>query len=508
MMKKKIFYITLLTAAISFASCEKIVTVTPQNTVTPDVALKDVNGYLSVLSSVYDYLQSYGYYGRDMMLMGDALADNIVTNANLSGNRYLTQNQNSVGASYGIWVSNYFYINECNIIIDGVPKLTGVLASQVTLQTQILAQAYALRALLYFDIARVYGWEPNDVPATGTDAGFTSSAVLRTTPVVSLADEDIRNRSTIVQTYTQIEADFLKAISIFQGLGTLKLSPPYAFSESAAHGWLAKVYLYWNRYADCITQCQAALNPTICTAVLGGAGTYSVNFNKTPNPESLMEVNYVQTVEITGVTGSNNAPYTYTQPSLFGFAGVGVQGTPNSFSTFGGQNVSAELQAAFDSPTDDRKQMFYTSKDSRDATLRVWCNKYDGHGGPYVDNMPILRYADVLLMQAEALAANGAAQNLPAAQALVVQLRTARNASTAAVPATAAALQQFIQDERRRELFFEGQRFFDLKRQGLGITKPAAVPVGTIAPTDFRLIAPIPAAEVTFNPNLPKNPGY
>jgi len=507
-MKKKLIYIYILTAAISLASCEKIVTVSPENQVTPDVALKDVNGYLAVLSSVYDYMQNYAYYGRDMMIMGDALADNILTNSNLSGNRYVGQNTNAAGSTYGIWLNNYFYINECNIIIDGIPKLTGVLANQVNLQTQILAQAYALRALLYFDIARVYGWEPNDVPTTGFDANFTFSAVLRTTPVIDLASEDIRNRSTIVQTYTQIEADFLKAISLFQSLGSLKLNQPYAFSECSAHGWLAKVYLYWNRYADCITQAQAALNPTICPAVLGGIGTYSTNFNKTPNPESLMEINFVQTVEVTGVTGSNNAPYTYTQPSLFGFAGVGVQGTPNSFSTFGGQNVSAELQAAFDSPNDDRKQMFYTSKDSRDATLRVWCNKYDGHGGPYTDNMPILRYADVLLMEAEAYAATGPQQNLATAVTLVTQLRAARNATVAIVPVTAAPLQQFIQDERRRELFFEGQRFFDLKRQGLGITKPALTNVGTIAANDYRLIAPIPSGEVTFNPNLPKNPNY
>jgi len=517
MMKKKLIYITLITAAMSFASCEKLVTVAPQNTVTPDVALKDVNGYLSVLTAIYDYLQSYGYYGRDMMLMGDVLADNIVVNANLSGNRYLTNNSNAAGATYAIWTTNYFAINECNIIIDGLPKLTNVLASQVALQNQIMAQAYALRGLLYFDIARVYGWEPNNVPSSGFDNGFAFSAVLRTTPVVDLASEDIRNRSTNVDTYKQIEADFLKAISIFQLIGTVKPSAPYAFSECAAHGWLAKVYLYEKDYTDCVTQCQAALNPAITpvTLVPITAGGYSAAFNKVPNPESLMEINFVQNIEVTGVTGSNNAPYTYTQPTGYGFGGINTSTTPNTtnpgvlnnVSTFGGQLVSAELLASFDTPTDDRKLMFFTSRTSSDATNRLWCNKYNGHSGPYTDNMPILRYADVILMEAEGLAAQGGA-NLVTAQGLVQQLRTARNASTAAVPADAINLPIFIQAERRRELFFEGQRFFDLKRTASGITKPAATGFTALLANDYRLIAPIPTAEVTFNPSLPKNPNY
>ena len=116
-----------------------------------------------------------------------------------------------------------------------------------------------------------------------------------------------------------------------------------------------------------------------------------------------------------------------------------------------------------------------------------------------------MRYADVLLMKAEALANQGM---YPEAAALVVQLRTARNASVAGVP-TSNAISDYIQDERRRELFFEGHRWFDLKRLGKTITKPgqaaSAVPV---AYTDYRLLAPIPTGEISLNPALPQNPNY
>jgi hypothetical protein len=498
-MKNKLLYTCMTSLAILLA------TVNPQNSLTPEQTLVNVNGYLTLLTAVYNGVEGYGYWGRDIILEGDALSDNIVTNNSQSGNRYSTANVNSAGATFNIWQNNYFYINQLNTIIAGIGNLTGLTVSQQALEAQILAQSYALRGLLYFDLARVYGWEPNNIPTSGPDAGFNFSAVLRLTPINTpdLASPK-QNRSTIAQTYTQIEADFNKAISLFQAAGTSKPAVPYSFSESSAHGFLAKVYLYARDYPNCVTQCQAALNPTICSATLTPAGTYSKAFKSIPNPESLLELDYVQTVQVAGVTGSNGSPYTYTQPTGYGFTAPGLPGGPNAFSTFGGQTVSPELIAAFESPNDDRKAMFYNSRTATTLSVFTWCNKYSGANGPYTDNIPMLRYSDVLLMQAEALAAQG---QFPAAQALVIQLRAARNALTVTVPAD-ITLNQFIQDERRRELFFEGNRFFDLKRTGLGVTKAAATGVGTLSPGDYRLIAPLPASEVLFNPALPQNPNY
>ena len=504
-MKKRLIYTCVTTLAIILASCQKLVTVNPQNALTPAQTLVDVNGYLTLLTGAYANLEGYGYWGRDLIIEGDALADNIVTNNSLAGGRYTNANLNSAGATFNFWTASYFYINQLNTIIAGINTLTNLTPAQTALQAQILAQAYAVRGVYYFDLARVYGWEPNNVPTTGPDAGFTFSAVLRLTPINTPDGAAPKiNRSTIAQTYAQIISDFSKAISLFQAIGNSKIDKPFAFSESSAHGFLAKVYLYAQDYPNCVTQCQAALNPTICPAVLTPAGTYSKAFKSSPNPESLMELNYNQSIQVVGVTGSNGSPYTYTQPTNYGFVGVGLPGAPNGVATFGGQTISAELLAAFDSPTDDRLAMFYTSRTSSTAATFTWCNKYSGAGGLYTDNIPMLRYSDVLLMQAEALAAQG--QYAPA-QALVVQLRAARNAITTTVPAD-ITLKQFIQDERRRELFFEGNRFFDLKRLGLGVTKAALTSVGTISANDYRLIAPLPGTEVLFNPALPQNPNY
>jgi hypothetical protein len=503
-MKNKlyIYVATVLLFAITVTSCEKIVEIDPQNSVTPAVALKDVDGYQSVLISVYDRLQSYGYYGRDMAIMGDALADNLFTATAISGSRYNTQNLNARSAHYNIWGNAYGAINELNIIISGIDGLQDVPTSKAGLRVRVKAEALALRGMIYFDLARIYGYEPTKVPTTGTNANFNKSAVLRLTPTTLASEAASKPRATILEVYASIEKDLLASIAAFQSgpsvdaTFVIKSSNPYRVTESFTHGLLGKVYLYWGgKDAAAVQEFDKALNPTITTAVLSAAGNAAADFKKVPHPESLFELNYVQSVEVVGVTGSNDGLFTYTQPT----------GTnANNLATFGGQTVANEVVALLE-PGDDRRAIIFSARTSTNATVYNWANKYPSSNGAYTDNVKIMRYADVLLMKAEALANQGF---YPQAAALVVQLRTSRNATVVGVPITAAIV-DYIQDERRRELFFEGHRWFDLKRLGKTITKPAqaasAVPV---AYTDYRILAPIPTGEISLNPALPQNPNY
>jgi hypothetical protein len=493
---KKLITVTFIIIGISFAACKKILEVTPQNQVAGSDVLKDINGYQALLVSVYDRLQSYTFYGRDMALEGDALADNIYTaTANASG-RYTGANINTKSSTYNIWTQAYGAILDLNTIIAGIDAVPVTGTTQAQLQIQIKAEAYALRGLMYFDIARVYGYEPNKIPTTGTNTGFNKSAVLRLNPTTSVADTTRKNRSTITETYAQIESDLKKSISVFQTLASKKPSTPYRFTESATHAVLGKMYLYSQRYSESVDEFNSALDPNITVSTLSPitAGTYVAAFKKIPNPESLLELYYNQSVEVTGVTGSNDAPFTYTQPSGYNASNV---------NTFGGQTVSAELYALFEAG-DDRKGMFFSSRSIASSTVYVWASKYSGAGGAFTDDICMIRYSDVILMKAEALANIG---QYAAAQTLVKQIRAARNATITGVPADATLL-DYIQTERRRELFFEGHRWFDLKRLGNGITKPAATAVGTIPATDPRILAPLPSAEVILNPALPQNPTY
>ncbi|GGK61095.1 RagB/SusD family nutrient uptake outer membrane protein [Rufibacter glacialis] len=501
-MKNKIIAFSIL-AGLSFQACEDIVQVEPATSLATSTALSTLGSYRAVLTSAYDRIQTFTYWGRDMALLGDALSDNIYTEVSQASGRYTGVNRNTRNNHFGIWGTAYGTINDLNTIIANIDNLT-VGSSEQAGKAQVKAQAQALRAMVYFDLTRIYGYEPNKIPTSGTGANFNKSVVLRLQPTNTPADAALTPRATVTEVYTQIETDLKAAITALDPATTS--GGRYVMNKGAAHALLGKVYLYWEKWAQAEEQFKLAMANTNATL----APNIVSAFNTVPNPESLFELNFVQSTEVAGVTGVNESLFTYTQPNG---KNAPLSGTAN-VSTYGGQTPSEELLALFGlTPTltnqatvlDVRKNFFYRSASSTSGNVTyTWSNKYNAANGAYTDNVKIIRYADVLLMLAEAHVMQGEVGD---AVALLTTLKTSRN-SAALIPAAQATLLQYIKDERRRELFFEGHRWFDLKRWGEGITKPAATAVGIIPHTDYRILAPIPVAEVTLNPSFPQNPGY
>lgn len=467
------------------SSCEKMVEVEPKNQISTEAALSTVGGYESLLNSAYVRLIGFGYRGRDFNLLGDVMADNIYTELSVANGRYIAQNSNNVGSHFNIWTAAYQAINDANTIIDNIDALNDP-AGQ-SRKAALKAEALALRALVYFDLARVYGYEPTNITTSG--GGFNLSVPLRLKSTAGLPDAEQVPRATVTQVYAAIEADLKAAIAIFPSGASASRT---RLNKGAAYALLAKSYLYAGRWAEAVTAADDAMNTANTGARLTAAGTYVNAFKTSPNTESFFELVINPTTQLGGVTGSNDSMYSYTHPSGY-----------NGFSTFGGQTASDELFALFDAG-DDRRAMFFQFGGTAASASPVfnWADKYSGARGAYADNPKVIRFADVLLIKAEALAEQN---QFVAAAAVVTQLRANRNAGALVVP-TDINIKNFIQDERRRELFFEGERWFDLKRKGSAITKPAKTGIGSIPATDFRLLAPIPNAE--FLLGLTRNPGY
>ena len=500
-MKKNIIY--SLGLLLSLASCESSIEVKPKNFIAPDQVTTNISGLQNVLTSAYDRLQDFSYYGRDVALQGDAMADNIFTNPNIAagGGRYSGANLNTAatptatGSHYSFWTVAYNAILDCNTVIANIDAV----AATDAVKNQVKGEAYGIRALAFFDLARAYGYEPKKVPTAGLGANFNKSVVLRLLPTTDPISGGPQVRSTIDQTYTQIESDFKKAIE-FLPASTVAASR-LRMNKAAAYGLLGKVYLYWEKYADAVTNFDLALSATNTGARLAPAGQYISVFRSSagaPSSEALFEITFNNTTEIVGVVGANSTPYSYTNPN-----------NRNNVSTFGGQTPSNELVALFENG-DDRKAMIYSyaaslASQTGGGAQFNWVNKYSGSAGaPYADNMKVIRVADVLLMKAEALAEQN---QFVAASDVVKNLRTNRNASILTVPLD-ASIKDYIQTERRRELFYEGHRWFDLKRKGNGIFKAAQTSRPSISPEDLRILAPIPAGEANNVPGLPQNPGY
>ena len=474
----------LIGATILLSSCEKLVDVEPRNSISEATALSSISGYDAVLVSAYDRLQNWNYWGRDMALLGDVLADNSFAESAI-GSGYVNYNRNVANGHYDIWATAYTAINDVNTIIAGIDKLEIPTSSQAQ-RNQIKGEALALRALVYFDLARVYGYEPNQIPASGTGAGFNKSVVLRLTPTAVIADAQPKNRATVAEVYASIEKDLKDALTLLPAT-----SSSFRLNKGAVNALLGKVYLYAERYTDAVAQFNTALAST--SAKLSTAGTYATAFRTVPNPESLFELTFVQSTEIIGIAGGNTL-FSATQPNLTNALG---------YSTSGSNTVADELLSLFET-ADDRRTLFFNRNVGTGSVFYNWSNKYSSANGAFTDNIKIIRYADVLLMKAEALAE---LNQYADAAALVVQLRGSRNATVNNVP-TNVNIKNYIQDERRRELFFEGHRWFDLKRKGAGISKPAKTSVGSLSPLDYRILAPLPAADVQLNRALPQNPNY
>lgn len=449
----------LLTA--STLACDGLLDVEPTESVGPDIAAGTLEGVQALLTGVYNRLQHGDKYGADMMLEPEILADN--GRPSDPPNQFVGEYLNQIGSHFETWDTRYQTINEANFVVASVDALD----ADASVKDQIKGEALFLRALTYFDLARMFAYEPNHIVG-GWDVGL----VLRTEPTLTAEDAAVKPRSTVLETYQLIESDLLQSIEL-TAAGTDNV---YFANQAAAEALLARLYLYWERWEEAASYATRALEHT--TAVLASASEYPSIFATQPNPESLFELNYDPATETLWV---NDCAACFTHP-----AGTWFSVWPTD-----------ELLALFE-PGDIRNQLFPSTADG----IR-YVNKYTESVGDNTDNMPIIRYSEVLLIRAEANAETGR-EDL--ARADLTRLRA--NRKVGPITASGEALTQATLDERRRELAFEGHRWFDLKRRGMDIPKPAASGNPPLPYTDFRILAPIPSTEVQNNPELQQNPGY
>jgi hypothetical protein len=214
------------------------------------------------------------------------------------------------------------------------------------------------------------------------------------------------------------------------------------------------------------------------------AASYVSSWSATTHPESIFEVE-IRPTDWSGVDGPNNSLTSITTNLASGFQYC-VAATP-------------ELIAAHEAG-DVRVGVYVTSSSTLD---KPQARKWPGEKGGGVENLPILRKAEMYLIQAEARARQN---NDAGAQTAINILRTNRGLTETVL--TGLGLIDLIMNERRVELAFEGHRWFDLKRNGMNITKSVTSGVSTLPYTDFRILQQIPNDQVLLNPNLVQNPGY
>jgi hypothetical protein len=490
---KKYTYIIGLFLVSTFGSCTKFVDYNPQEDyqITADNYFKTAEDYQKMAIGVYSPLQ----WLWAVPVIGEIASDNSVTGGENATDQLALQqiDDYQIVANNGnlteIWKACYEGINRANYLEENKAKL------DFTGKDALYGEVYFLRAYYYFELVKMFGGVP-----------------LFTDKRLSVGDSNKFQRATKAQVYAQIEADLTAAIAALPVTNAQKGRA----TKYAAQALLGKVYLYQDKFTE-----SAAMLENVIGKFSLAANYESIFLEAGENgSESVFEVQY-----------SNASPfYDWSNPGR-GQGNLAVQicgirnltGSSPYNSGWSTNLPTANLAAAF-TAGDTRKavtvldiEAYKTANAGMNITYTVapykntglYNQKYLPRVGQtsgqvelnYLNNYRAIRYADVLLMAAEANN-RAAAPNDAKAQLYLNQVRARAFADNLHnVSATGTALKTAIWDERRLELGMEGHRFFDLVRTGQAASK-----ITGWLPNKNEVF-PIPQAEVDIS-GLEQNPGY
>jgi hypothetical protein len=388
----------------------------------------------------------------------------------------LTYNSSNPSAE-STFIANYDGINRCNQALNIIPKLD---KADPNLRVRLIGEAKFLRAFMYFTLVKCYGGVPivDHLPVPGNDA----DRIMQLT------------RKTAAEVYTFIESDLNDAIAALPEKSAYGPNDRSRASKGAAYALLAKVSLYQKNWQKVVDNCNKVTGYTI-------VDNYASMFRPEGkfDSESIFEIYAQGSVPAKGIEGYSN-----TQ----GARGTGGWG-------WGFNTPSQSLVNAYE-PNDVRKAATIIFRGSTLYDGRVIPNtveneryNYKAYSSAYTSawetdvDIKYLRYAEVLLMKAEALNELG---QTDLAIPLLNQIRKRGNLGPTGA-ASQTDVRIAIWKERRVEMAFEHDRFFDLVRTGQA--KAAFAADGKTFIEGKHELFPIPAAFLRQSgPLSSQNPGY
>lgn len=462
---KKILYIAAV--AMLFASCN-VLEETPESFISTGNFYKTKSDALAALAAAYAPLGQNGFVSRNYVIMGEIPTDNMFPLANnndrVTLDNYVQTSQN--GVLRETWQNFYIGITRCNVVLARVP----LIEMEQVLKDRILGEAKFLRALYYFQLVQYWGKVP-----------------LVTEEVTSLDEVTFPERAEGEAVYAQIIADLKDAET------TLPVSYSAAdlgrATQGAAKAFLAKVYLTRKQYDLAAAKAKEVMSAPFTYALWANyADVFAIGteFGK----EYIFDVSFVG-----GASGGQGGALI----AFFAQENNAVQGRG-----FGSFKPTEELYNSF-SPEDKRLPVFFTKGTDNKYYCNKWIDASSTTANTSGNNYPLMRYADVVLMYAEAYnKVNDIADDNDAYKA-VNSIRE-RAGLTKLSGLTKEQLHDAILNERRLELCFEGHRWFDLVRTDTFL--PVLQGKGYAA-TEKDKLMPVPQFEIDLNTNLlPNNPTY
>lgn len=506
-MRKYSITLLLSLSLLFLGSCKKdFLNVPPEGQVTP-------NGYYStparateLVNAIYNNLlqwdeSSFSWIGISSITSDDAnkgsVSGDTGTDKNLLDNFTYTATDFSANE---IWVANYRGISRANRALSILPGT----AIDTKLKTRLMAEAKFLRALYYWRLVRVFGGVP---------------LITKVIDPTNKAQVDSANiRATSAQIYDQIISDWTYAADNLPTKSEYAATDLGRATKGAAEGFLSKVYMYqknWQKSYD-------LSNEVINSGQYHLASDYAKMFRESGynGPGSLFEIQAVGGPVNLGVQGWEvlqavrgqfgwgfNTPSKSLEDSFECTDGLPIDKSPLYDSLDPQKNRDPRLMATIIFPGDTMwdGQVIISNppnpRYNRKSYLSRTQETFDGNDWESCKHVYLLRYAEVLLIHAEA--ANELGKTAEALQSLN-EVR-ARVSMPPVTTTNQDSLRMAIWHERRYELGMEDDRFFDLVREG----RAAQVlgPLGFQSPKND--LFPIPQTQIDLsNGLLTQNPGY
>ena len=449
----KNIYLIILMLSITLISCnrDELLDKDPYDVVLTENLITDFTSFESATAGAYNILQNGYYQGGLYAIASDLMSDNSFATWSLFADTDNYETTTDDREVLRIWSTISSLIAHTSIVIRQAESFD--FESNQEQASDLIAQLYVIRGMAYFDMQRLFA-QPYNFTADASHVG------------IPLIDEtqvgiEIINpaRSTTAQVYAKIISDIQFGIN---GIAD-DTSSIYNFNKTSAKALLARVHLYMENWAEA---------NALATEVIGSGYSlvsnvdYIASWAEATTTESVFSI----------VNSATDNPMFYAITYLYGRPRF--KATTDLFDAIDGNDVRKNLIY-------DQNVLKYPSYSTRD------------------DNTPVIRLSEMYLIKAEAMAELGMDSE---AQTAVNMILLRSNPLAAVYTETGEALKDIIQDERRKELMFEGHRLFDLTRKKKSFTKYSSD--GAIIDVNYpsnKTILPIPQSEIDANYNITEN---
>jgi tetratricopeptide (TPR) repeat protein len=477
-MKKYILIVT--TFVFMLSSCENYLELAPEHQINEQVFYRTAEDFETALIGTYAPWQDF--HDGALIRLGELTTDNTMITWSSPTTAESELDENEVTSTNGfvgaMWSVGFQTVSRCNNILN---RIEGEDIDE-TLKSQYKAEAMFLRAYSYFYLVRFFG----DLPII--TRSFTSPNEVAEFDMTRLPAEEV---------YDFIINDLTTAAGLFQ----LEDLPKSRASVGAAKTLLGKVYLRTEDFAKAAQVLKEVIDMNKYSLVPEYRTLFTNNNENLP--ESIFEIPYMS-----GDVGEGNSFSSIFTPPRFDMAIF-----PQNMQGSGRVMPTPDLVNSYE-PGDSRREastgdsvLLVTGDYARELYGKKFVDFTVGLQGDGGINFTSLRYADVLLMYAEALNELG---ETPTAEDYLNMVRNRADLG----PVDGLSQEDFrlvLEHERRVEFFLEGHRWHDLIRTGraLEVMNNYWAERGLSFSLELHeLLMPIPSREISIDPNLEQNPGY